>query len=272
MNTMFSRWYKKPTYKSLLENLNHWFSVDIGARVLASQQRLIDDLLVDCFGYHLLQLSVSSSVVLHRECRVQQKIVGHPFATDVDTRCQFDMLPFANESVDVVILHHVQEYVDNPHQLLREIQRIVVPHGHVIIVGFNPWSPMGVYSRFGHWVSQSIWHNKLISLKRMHDWLALLGFGTATKKFGYHMPQFINRYENPWLKRLFTQWPLGNFYIISAIKEEITMTPIKPIWTQASRRLVGLSAVKPNAASKVNRQNIKFARTPLTIVKNEESS
>ena len=141
---MFTHWYKRPGNTQLLQALDQWFLSERGSQLQASQQLAIDEYLTDCFGYHLVQLSVNSSAVLHGECRVQQKYRGHPSARQADTLCEFDQLPFANESVDVVILHHTQEYVANPHQLLREVQRVVVPHGRVIIVGFNPWSALGL--------------------------------------------------------------------------------------------------------------------------------
>jgi len=248
---MFNRWKKRPYNAGLLLALEQWFDSDRGVRVLREQQVLIDELLGSCFGYHLLQLSIDSRPRLFRDCRVQYKYRAHPSAISADVLSDFEQLPFANESLDIVIVHHVQEFIDNPHQLLREINRVVVPHGRVIVVGFNPWSPLGVFSRVGHWLPGSIWHNHLIGVGRMQDWLALLGFGASIKYYGHHSPSLLAKINKPWLARLLKHWPFGSFYVISAIKEELTMTPIRPRWRQAGNGFTGLAPIKTGALGNV---------------------
>ena len=38
-------------------------------------------------------------------------------------------LPFESQSIDLVVLPHVLEFSDNPHQVLREVERILRPEG-----------------------------------------------------------------------------------------------------------------------------------------------
>ncbi len=244
---MFNRWKKRPYSHALLLALEQWFDTDRGARILHQQQVLLDEVLGASFGYHLLQLSIDSRPRLFRDCRVQYKYRAHPSATSADVRSEFEELPFANESLDLVIVHHVQEFIDNPHQLLREIHRVVVPHGRVIVIGFNPWSPLGMFSRIGHWLPGSIWHNHLIEVGRMQDWLALLGFEASVKYYGHHTPNVLNKIDQTWLARLLKRWPFGSFYVVSAIKEELTMTPIIPRWKQTTRGFSGLAPIKTGA-------------------------
>ncbi len=244
---MFSRLKKNPYSGGLLLAIEQWFDTERGARILGRQQALLDELLSSSFGYHLLQLSVDSRSRLFQHSRIQHKYRAHPSAKSVEVRSDFDQLPFANESLDLVIVHHVQEFIDNPHQLLREIQRVVVPHGRVIVIGFNPWSALGLFSRMGHLLPGSIWHNHLISVGRMQDWLALLGFGASIKHYGHHCPHFLEKAGKPWLVSLLKRWPFGSFYVVSALKEELTMTPIKPLWKQAGSRFAKLAPVKTGA-------------------------
>ena len=244
MADIFSRWEKQPETIELLPKLERWFEGDRGRKILDCQRVMIEEVLGRCFGYHLLQLSVTARVQLYENSRVQNNYRCHPLATNSHARCDFDQLPFANESLDVVIVHHVHEFVSHPHQLLREIQRVVIPHGHLIIMGFNPWSPLGVYSRIGHLLPKSLWQNHLISSRRMKDWLSLLGFETQMSHFGYHSPQLLERTDSPMFNRLLRHWPLGDFYLISAIKEEATMTPVKPIWQTARNGFSGMAPVK----------------------------
>jgi len=51
--------------------------------------------------------------------------------------CLPEFLPFADKSMDIVIAPHVLENSDNPHQTLREIERILIPEGFLILSGIN---------------------------------------------------------------------------------------------------------------------------------------
>lgn len=244
MASVFARWKKPPPIEQLLPRLKQWFAGVSGQRLLASQRLVVDELLAACFGYHLLQLSVDSSLELYNNSRVQKKYRCHPLATAVDARCNFEDLPFDNDSLDVVIVHHVHEFVGEPHQLLREMQRVIVPHGQVIILGFNPWSPLGLFSLFSRFFPDSIWHNHLISCRRMQDWLSLLGFATQQVHYGCHSPRMVERSSHAVITAFLKHWPLGNYYVISAVKQLATITPIKPKWSQSSSGFTGMAPVK----------------------------
>ena len=60
-----------------------------------------------------------------------------------------DFLPIETNSIDLVLLPHILEFSSNPHQILREVQRVLMPEGHVIVCGFNPRSLWGVRGLFG---------------------------------------------------------------------------------------------------------------------------
>ncbi|MCN4144869.1 MAG: class I SAM-dependent methyltransferase [Thiohalomonas sp.] len=57
----------------------------------------------------------------------------------------FDNLGIQNQSVDVVILAHTLEFEMNPQQILREVDRILVPEGKAVFLGFNPFSLWGLW-------------------------------------------------------------------------------------------------------------------------------
>ena len=255
------RRYKPPT-RQQLTMLEDWFDSERGGRLLARESELVDRALAEAFGYYLLQLSVDSRVCLHENCRVQRKYRGHLFDPGVDVQCSSEQLPFASESLDVVILHHVQEFVDDPYQLLREVQRVVVPHGQVLILGFNPWSPLGLYSRVRRFFPESHWHNHLITWRRMNDWLGLLGFETNRVDFGLRLPARIAGGEDSLPDRLARCWPFGNFYLISAVKQVASFTPIKQRWKAGVVGFPSLGAVKPPAVgSRASRRGAKLSVT-----------
>ena len=240
---------KKTSLEDNLPRINTWFSTERGQSVLQEQYKLIEHALEQCFGYHLLQLSVSTDAELYRDCGVQRKFRCHPKATHHHLNADFEQLPFATESIDAVIVHHVHEYMDNPHQLLRELQRIVVPHGHIIILGFNPWSPLGLYSLVRRRFPNTAWKNNLISHRKITDWLSLLGFQIKFAEFGHFQPQRLNHTRKLWLRYLLRSTPLGSFYMVNAVKHQATLIPLKPVWENPRKHFGGLSPIKPRVSS-----------------------
>ena len=252
----------RPQLAELLPRLKNWLDSEQGQRVLASQQVLLNEALSGCFGYHLLQLSIFAELELYGESRIQHKFRSHPLHASGDTLANFEQLPFASESMDVVVAHHVQEFISNPHELLRELQRVVMPNGQLIVVGFNPWSMMACRSRISRRFPKSPWHNHLISSWRMKDWLSLLGFDVKYRYFGHHNPGLIKKVDSELLK----QWPLGSFYLISATKQVSQMTAIRPKWKLAHpgfgrlasiNQGVGRGAASVSSLDKYRRQRIK---------------
>jgi len=47
-------------------------------------------------------------------------------------------LPFAEQSLDLVVMPHTLEFSRDPHSCLREVERVLVPDGRGVICGFNP--------------------------------------------------------------------------------------------------------------------------------------
>jgi SAM-dependent methyltransferase len=143
-------------------------------------------------------------------------------------------LPFAANSADLVVLPHVLEFSSNPHDALREVERILLPEGHLILSGFNPlslWGARRLLDRSGAYP----WRGKFIHLLRIKDWLALLGFEVVAGRMACYAPPLSNE---SWLKRgMFMDgagdrwWPmLGGIYFLVAKKRVTGMRLIRPQW------------------------------------------
>lgn len=246
-------WKRQPQFEHLAPSLHQWFQSELGRAVLAAEQGLVSRRLTDCFGYHLLQLSVDSEVTLFCDSRVQRCFKAGPVAGRFDApfvQCDYDALPFETDSLDVVIVHHVLEFAANPHAVLRELHRVAVPEGRILLVGFNPWSLFGGKMLAGRWRREGIWQNHLLSAQRVTDWLELLGFAVDEVDFGFHrLP--LNRARNsagsaasPWSRR----WPLGGVYAVTAIKQVAAFTPLKPRWVKPAPVLAQLPVGKPSTS------------------------
>lgn len=255
-----SAWRTQPPLDALVPSLHAWYATELGQAVLAVEQRLLDRSLTDCFGYFLLQLGVDSQLDLFGDSRVQRCFKAGPIVPPSAAtagpcrshfvRCDFAELPFECDSIDAIVVHHVLEFAANPHAVLRELHRVLVPRGRIVLVGFNPWSLFGVRMMLARLRNNSVWNNHLLSAVRMHDWLQLLGFDTERTDYGFHrLPlQRTARWGATANDRLSRYWPLGGVYAITATKSVAQFIPMKPRWSAPKPVLTPLSVAKPSTA------------------------
>lgn len=235
--------------KDSMADMNTWFRSPLGQALVAEEKQLINESLSCVFGYHLLQLGVDASLDMSEQCRISHKFSLHPQHAETDTvsaLVDFNHLPLAAESIDAVILHHALDYSQSPHHLLREATRVIIPRGHLVIVGFNPWSlwGMGAYiSRF--FTKKPRWRHQYLRLGRLLDWLSLVDLEPVEVIQGYYRPPLSHpnaikhlQWMEAWGKRWRLPW--GGFYMIVARKDHLALTPLKPEW-QAVPPLGGLT-------------------------------
>lgn len=249
-----SEWKRLSPPERVAPALHDWFESPLGAAVLAEEQRLIDRALSDCFGYHLLQLGVDNQRTLFNCSRVQRCIkAGDVRAVDagLTVRCELDALPFDTDSIDVAVVHHALEFAPSPHGVLRELQRVIVPNGRLLLLGLNPWSALGGRVRLaGRFGRRHRWHQHWLSPARMHDWLALLGFASERTEFAFHRLPWQRTAgwgaPRPAQPHWLDYSPLGGAYMITAIKSVGAGIALKPRWARMRPRLVPLPVAKPS--------------------------
>lgn len=245
-----------PTYgmKRMVEN---WTKTRAGQRVIGCERQMVRDMLPELHGYYLLQYSgvgekLLESTTLEHDFYVSQNEGG-------SAQIDYCHLPFRENTLDAVVLHHVLDYVESPHQALREAARVVVPNGYLVVIGFNPWSLCGVRRRFSH-RKQGLWRGNHISLARLKDWMALLGFRDERHGYGqYFFPLFRGM---PVLTQSFDQilgrtgLPLGGVYVVVARKLVAGMTPIRPKWRPLPSRGLSVATPTTRGARVSHRRNI----------------
>jgi len=128
----------------VLDGIRSWFASDLGRHVLKTELAMLEQLLPGLFGYHLAQFSVQDSV-LHDASPIQNKIVINLDTTKAGLVSNPTQLPFADDSIDVALLHHLLDFAESPQKILRELARATLPMGHIVIVGFNPMSLWGAW-------------------------------------------------------------------------------------------------------------------------------
>jgi SAM-dependent methyltransferase len=239
--------------------LHDWLATPPGAYLLEWERAQMASAVADVFGFHALQLglpeldALAANRMPHRWLATESPHEKAAFVTD------FSALPFPANSLDLVVLPHALEFTADPHAALREVARVLVPEGRVVICGLNPMSLWGfrqhrahLYRRFGLNRMFLPETGEFIGYLRMRDWLRLLGLDIESGEFGCYRPALANP---RWLARFAWMdqagarwWPiLGAVYCLVAVKRVHSMTLLNPAWKPALR-LAGAPVSVANSA------------------------
>ncbi len=221
--------------------LKAWYAQAPQRRLLQAQQALLDECLPSIFGLYLLQLGAPWPREMLRASRIDTRVLceREPVRmAGMDTVvADMNYLPFGRESVDAVVLPHTLEVVDDPYHLLRQVDRMLVLDGHVIITGFNPNSPANWRLR---WTGADRARFRQLNWLRMHrvvDWLNLLGYEIRLAQHtpsGWLPQRWSDSAER--LDYLLEKGALhpGRFYAIVAQKRSVPLTPSGLNWKLAN--------------------------------------
>ena len=257
--------------------LSEFLRSPAGQYVLDWEQVQLDAAVADIFGYHALQLGLPDIDAL-RENRMPLRFCaanrapdvpppsGHPIVAVIN---RYEELPFATHSIDLVVMPHILEFTEDPHQVLREVERVLVPEGHVVISGFNPvslWGARQYLTRLG--ASPYLpREGRFLALPRVKDWLKLLSFDVERGRFGCYAPsvrqerwlarwQFMEKAGDRW-------WPfLGAIYVLTAVKRVRGMRLIGAVWKRKEEPARRLAPVPTTRAFLTGDANSAVIETP----------
>lgn len=232
-----------------------WFARTPGMILAGEERRIVERLLPRMFGYHIVQIGGTDGEPLYGASPISHRILAgveeEAGAGAPALRCATDSLPFLAESLDVVILPHTLEFSATPHRLLRECERILIGEGHLIILGFNPWSLYGLWRLCLSWRGEPPWNGHFYRHARIKDWLSLLDLElVCTERCFFRPPLRRPRL----LQRLgFVEtlgrycWSIfGGVHIMVARKHVAQLTPLRPSWRDR-RAVVSSGVAEPSA-------------------------
>jgi len=237
--------------------LSDWYCSSLGQKLAYCEQHLLDEILPDLFGYHLLQVGAIVPSLLSAS-RIMHKVVmsvDNPPGPLCDVSGLAEHLPVQPDCIDAVLHYHSLEFADDPRQLLRETERVLVPEGNVIIMGLNPISMWGVRRLLSR-TEMAPWNGRFLSITRVRDWLELLGFDIHVTRHYFFRPP-VNRTGLLSRLQFLESWGdrccpvIGGAYMLVARKKVSTMTPIKPRWRPNRSVVAGLG----DAASRSYERN-----------------
>lgn len=257
-------------------SFNSWLSSDTGQYLMEWEQSRLDKAVEDLFGYHAIQIGTPAIQALKNNRIAHQWLLENSQSClqscegamaiqrlQAGLICDFDALPFADQSVDLAVLPHTLDIVNTPHATLREVQRILVPEGRLVITGFNPASLWGFKQKRQHFLQKLGGRNEFLPLPvgsmigywRLRDWLKLLGLEIVEGHFGCYRPAFKTQ---RWLRRASWMehagdrwWPiLGAVYELTAVKRVAGMHLIGPAWKNKRRRKIKAATVSAQCQQK----------------------
>ncbi len=231
-----------------IDNQHTWFNSPLGEYLQKQEKLSFDNYVGDIFGFNGIQLGFLQINLM------EFSRIPYTFLSDInqgDFRCDSRQLPLASNTIDLLLMPHTLDFSEDPHQTLREAERVLVAEGHVVISGFNPLSLWGIKSMLCK-NKGFPWHANFLPLIRIKDWLALLGFELIKVQMICYSPPYSS---DTWIHRLkFLDqlggkcWPMmGGVYFIVAKKRVPGMRLIKPNWPRKK--------IKPNFATSTSQKN-----------------
>jgi SAM-dependent methyltransferase len=224
-----------------------WFAGPLGARVLREETALARLALDDVFGFELLQVGTwGPTQHLLAGARTQHTTLLAPKRGPGVTLCApLASLPFPSDSIDAIVLPHTLELVEDPYAVLREAERVLCAEGCLMICGFNPYSGWGarrLFGRFFHRPAFPPQTRRMLTERRLRDWMALLDFEVADV-YGYLGPMPVTRRPRKLADGTVRQAeyrerrPLtAGAYLLKARKRVQTLTLVRP--RRRTRQLV----------------------------------
>jgi SAM-dependent methyltransferase len=255
--------------------LQKWYKTELGQVIFKNEEALIKHELESCFGYSIVQLGNDLSDNIIHSARIKNKHVIQCYfeptfesafesnKEDIALVTLLQRLALKSNSVDVVVLHHSLEFESFPHEILREVERILVAEGKLLIVLFNPYSLIGLWHYFLRiksklrpskviFPTQQAW----ISTRRLDDWLSLLGFDAHKSASTFFRPPINNKailskldFMESTGKRFWSAF--AGIIVYRAIKRVSTLTPLTPKW-RLNKKLVGSRLPETSNRDKLN--------------------
>jgi len=156
-------------------------------------------------GYHLLLLGHHKKLSWIPQNRLHTFSLG-PLPS-ASAQSHYETLPLRENSIDAAILPYTLEQCDAPLTVLKELYKTIIQEGRIFIFSHQHWHPLSWLMPLD--VPEK--HTSLLIYQIKH-FLQLAGFEIIQTNWLYY----------------------GTVVVIEAQKQEIGLTPLKPLWKEKS--------------------------------------
>lgn len=217
--------------------LQAWFRTPLGGVLETGELAALREILPTLFGYHLVFVDPPWRTTPSEGARIRNAwVLRSTGGWGAQLLGEAVRLPLRTDSLDALVLPHVLEFAADPHAILREADRCLVPEGHLLLFGFQPWGLWGGRRLLSAWRGRLPWCGRWLSTARVRDWCRLLGFEVLEVRGLCHaLPVVRPRGSSPaagMLERAARRgWPVPSAgWLLLARKRVIGLTPIRPRW------------------------------------------
>lgn len=163
--------------KRLISSQPYW-QTDAGRSLWDMQRACLGPVVESRAGRHSLEMSMGPDLMTMSA--IPHAIRWAPtyeLATSSSTLvCPSDHLALPDRCMDVVIIHHWLEHLDDAHHTLQEAARVTADNGILVLFGFNPMGINGLTRRWRKRRPAFPWNGERHKPGRLRDWLAFVDF------------------------------------------------------------------------------------------------
>lgn len=137
--------------------------------------------LAKLYGFHFLKVGDLSAEIDTESCAISHQVNVGLSGSTLQVKADPLSLPFESKSVDACLLAHTLAWSSDPHRILREVDRVLIDDGWMIISGFNLFSVLGIGKLIPGVHRKIPWNSRMFTQTRLVDWLGLLNYEVLLK-------------------------------------------------------------------------------------------
>lgn len=250
----------RPHFEVRNSEIAAWRATHRGRQLEALERGRLERVIPRLFGRCIIQVgswAADDALIASAQMPVRG-VLGLDLGGGEHAVARSGALPLAKGVADAVLLPHSLEFAASPHRLLREIDRVLTPRGHVLILGFNPLSWWGLRQRLGTTPSLPT-GARFLTTHRVCDWLHLLDFDVMDiHRFGVGLPWLTPMARSDGRRLQYLARMVAESYLIIAKKRSIPVTPLSQRWRQRTPAVApALSGVRVSFEAAARRRDRK---------------
>lgn len=214
---------KRAKTRQILTAPHSWRDMPWGDYFRDALTQQLQPYLGKLYGFHMLKIGNLSAEINTEHCAISHQVNVGSEGELLQVMALPTQLPFESKSIDACLLAHTLAWSQDPHRVLREVDRVLIDDGWMIISGFNPFSLLGISKALPGIQRKAPWSGRMFSQMRLLDWLSLLNYEVV----------FRTRFQVvPWHRQggkvISAHLPaLGCLNIVIARKRTFPLTPTK---------------------------------------------